>query len=73
MVQYGDERGTSMARTVGITAAIGTQLIMDGSVRNVGVHAPLTKEWFNPMLKALEAEGISLKEKTTVIRGLKSA
>eukprot|EP01029_Cantina_marsupialis_P009904 TRINITY_DN227_c1_g1_i1.p1 TRINITY_DN227_c1_g1~~TRINITY_DN227_c1_g1_i1.p1 ORF type:complete len:894 (+),score=361.46 TRINITY_DN227_c1_g1_i1:87-2768(+) len=64
MVEYSDNEGrTAMSRTVGITCAIATQMILDGTVTKPGIHAPLTPEWYNPILKALDGENIRLKEK----------
>jgi len=60
LIEYADvEKGrTAMARTVGFTAAIGAQLILDGKVSALGVVAPTSREWYMPMLEALEGEGI---------------
>jgi hypothetical protein len=64
LVQYGDlaKHQTAMARTVGCTAAIGAQLILDGRIHSRGVLAPMTRDWYGPMLDALEQEGIALRE-----------
>jgi saccharopine dehydrogenase-like NADP-dependent oxidoreductase len=55
LVEYADlaKNRTAMARTVGFTAAIGAQLILDGKVGSTGVVVP--------MLEALEGEGITFK------------
>jgi alpha-aminoadipic semialdehyde synthase len=56
---------TAMARTVGFTAAIAAQLILDGAVpsaRRGGVVTPVTRDWYGPILEALEGEGIVVKE-----------
>jgi len=75
LVEYGRPAGgpgggTAMARTVGLTAAIGAQLLLDGRVPGaVGVQCPTSREWYLPMLDALEAEGIAFKHSVTRLRG----
>ncbi|KAI9146443.1 Saccharopine dehydrogenase-domain-containing protein [Paraphysoderma sedebokerense] len=67
LVCYGDPipRGyTAMAKTVGLPAAIATELLLDGKIRKNGVIAPMTKDIYIPMLDRLEAEGIRFVEKT---------
>lgn len=64
LVEYGNESGSAMARTVGLTAAIGCQLVLDGVVAERGVCVPTTAVWYDPMLEYLADEGIALKEKT---------
>lgn len=55
-----------MARTVGVTCGIATQLLLSGEpALNVsGVLAPYTSEICDPIRKLLEKEGISMVEKT---------
>jgi saccharopine dehydrogenase-like NADP-dependent oxidoreductase len=63
LIEYGIVHGdTAMARTVGITAAIGARMILDGTVSVRGVVAPLTPEWYEPMLAGLACEGIEMTE-----------
>lgn len=63
MVQYGDPKGYSaMAKTVGIPAAIGTDLILNGKIDIKGVIVPTMKQVYAPILKQLEQEGISHNE-----------
>jgi saccharopine dehydrogenase-like NADP-dependent oxidoreductase len=64
LIEYGipGKKQTAMSRTVGLTAAIGAQLILDGRAHAVGVQAPTTREWYGPMLQALEEEGVAMKE-----------
>ena len=65
MVDYGIPHGdTSMARTVGLPAAIAARLILHGELEGlVGVHVPVLPEIYNPVLDELESLGIGLKEK----------
>jgi len=41
---------TIMAKTVGMTAAIGMRLILDGRISQRGVLSPITKEIYDPIL-----------------------
>jgi len=65
MVEYGTPNGTTaMAKTVGLTAAICAQLVLDSPKERfgVGVQRPLRPAWYEPVLPLLEAEGIRLSE-----------
>ncbi|KAJ3036825.1 saccharopine dehydrogenase (NADP+, L-glutamate-forming) [Rhizophlyctis rosea] len=60
---YGVPNGDSaMATTVGVPCGIATQLILDGKITRTGVIAPMDDEIVNPLLHALEAEGIRMEE-----------
>ncbi len=54
---------TAMARTVGLPVAAAAKLILEGSIRKTGVHIPVTPDIYLPLLKEMEQEGISFKEK----------
>lgn len=58
---------TSIARTTGLPPAIGARLILEGRIRAAGVLAPVLPEIYEPCLKALEEEGISLTENSEVL------
>ncbi|RHZ56842.1 hypothetical protein Glove_396g110 [Diversispora epigaea] len=63
LLEYGEPRGTSaMATTVGTPCGIAAQLILDGIIAEKGVLAPYTPEINNPIIKALEEEGIKIIE-----------
>ncbi|KAJ3108769.1 hypothetical protein HDU97_000169 [Phlyctochytrium planicorne] len=51
---------SAMATTVGVPCGIATQLILDGVLTRRGVIAPMDMEIVNPLLEALEKEGISM-------------
>jgi saccharopine dehydrogenase (NADP+, L-glutamate forming)/spermidine synthase len=53
---------TSMARTVGLPAAIATRLILDGEINLTGVHIPVLPEIYEPVLDELAQLGIEMKE-----------
>ncbi|KAJ3278632.1 hypothetical protein HDU79_001392, partial [Rhizoclosmatium sp. JEL0117] len=56
---FGVPNGDSaMATTVGVPCGIATQLILDGILKRRGVIAPMDAEINNPILEALEKEGI---------------
>lgn len=53
---------TSVARTVALPAAIGVEMILDGSISSTGVHIPVVPEIYNPILDRLELLGIHVSE-----------
>jgi saccharopine dehydrogenase (NADP+, L-glutamate forming) len=60
---FGVPNGESaMATTVGVPCAITAQLILDGKITQKGVLAPMTPELCDPILKALEEQGIFMVE-----------
>ncbi|RLN58428.1 hypothetical protein BBJ28_00007446 [Nothophytophthora sp. Chile5] len=64
-VGYGSEKGdTVMAKTVGLSAAIGVQLILQDAVQGRGVLTPTTPDIYGPALARLEVEGVRFIEKT---------
>ncbi|KAG9288213.1 hypothetical protein G9A89_020519 [Geosiphon pyriformis] len=63
LLAYGKPKGPSaMATTVGVPCGIATQLILDGVIKQKGVLAPYTPEINNPIIEALEKEGIIVLE-----------
>jgi hypothetical protein len=65
MIDYGIPGGdTSMARTVGLPAAIAVRLILQGELPGLtGVHVPMIPEIYEPVLAELADLGIGLTEK----------
>jgi saccharopine dehydrogenase (NADP+, L-glutamate forming)/spermidine synthase len=66
MIDYGlqDSGGvSSMSRTVGLPAAIGVRMILEGRITDTGVHIPVKKSIYEPVLKELEELNIGFKEK----------
>lgn len=64
MFETGDKGGESaMAKTVGLPAAIGAKMILDGEISLKGVLRPLSKDIYEPVLKELENKGITMVEK----------
>ncbi|KAJ3085285.1 hypothetical protein HK102_000141 [Quaeritorhiza haematococci] len=63
LVVYGDPKGYSaMAKTVGLPAAMGTEMLLDNALSRRGVVAPMTKDIYEPILGKLEQEGIRCTE-----------
>ena len=68
LVDFGIPGGdTSMARTVGLPAAIGVRLVLDGGIRLTGVQIPVCPEIYEPVLAELAQLGIDCEEKTEVL------
>ena len=69
MIDYGIPYGdTSMARTVGLPAAIAVRLILQGELSGLtGVQVPMIPEIYTPVLRELSELGIGLTEKAEVI------
>lgn len=66
LLEYGDEKGhTAISRTVALPAAIATELILTGELKQKGLLRPFTPEIYEPVLKHLEEEGICMKEEIT--------
>ncbi|GAA5854577.1 hypothetical protein JCM9279_005697 [Rhodotorula babjevae] len=68
LLDYGAPIGTgdasSMAKLVGVPCGIATQLVLDGVISQKGVLAPYTMDIVQPLLDGVEAEGITMVEKT---------
>ncbi len=68
LILEGDIGGYSaMAKTVGTPAAIAVDLILTGEINRKGVILPMTKDIYEPIIIALEQQGIIIKE-TMVIK-----
>lgn len=64
-VGYGSGgQDTIMAKTVGVTAAIGVRMILQDAVQGRGVLTPTTPDIYAPALARLEVEGVKFIEKT---------
>ena len=63
LIDFGIPHGdTSMARTVGLPAAISTKLILEEKITLTGVNIPVISEIYRPILQELKELGISFKE-----------
>lgn len=64
LIDFGIPDGdSSMARTVGLPAAISTKLILEEKIKTTGVHIPILPEIYVPILQELKDLGIEFKEK----------
>ena len=63
LVDFGIPGGdSSMARTVGLPAASGVRLVLEGTINLTGVQVPVVPEIYEPVLAELEALGIKFVE-----------
>ena len=63
VVKGDDQKFTAMAKTVGLPLAISVKMILNGTISTPGVHVPILKEIYNPILNELENYGINFIEK----------
>lgn len=70
MVCKGDDaEHTAMAKTVGLPVGIATRMILEEVIITPGVHIPITKEIYEPMLAELEEVGITFSEREVEYKG----
>ncbi len=63
LIDFGVPHGdSSMSRTVGLPAAIGARLVLEGRIAEAGVRVPVTPDIYNPILDELAALGVRFKE-----------
>lgn len=68
LVDFGIPGGdTSMARCVGLPAAVGATLIIRGKVKASGVLIPILPEIYGPVLEEIKRHGISFKEEISTV------
>ncbi len=58
-----NQKYTAMAKTVGLPMAIACKLILKNEIQAKGVQIPITKEFYEPILKELKNYSIDFKEK----------
>ncbi len=64
MAVYGEsESHTAMAKTVGLPVAVAVKNILNGTIQDKGVHLPVIKSIYEPILNELESLGIIIEEK----------
>jgi saccharopine dehydrogenase-like NADP-dependent oxidoreductase len=65
LIDYGAPGGDSaMARTVGLPAAIGVRMILEGKISLTGVHIPVLPGIYEPVLDELAKLGITCQEQS---------
>ena len=57
-----DSIHTAMAKTVGLPLGIAAKLILDGKIKEKGLHIPVSPEIYEPVLEELKQYGIVFKE-----------
>jgi saccharopine dehydrogenase-like NADP-dependent oxidoreductase len=58
---------SAMSRAVSLPAAIASRMIIEGTIRAKGVHRPVLKEIYKPVLTDLEDQGYKFEYRTQVI------
>ena len=65
LIDYGIPHGdSSMSRTVALPVAIASKMILNRKITLTGVHRPIIREIYEPILKELEKLDIKMDEKT---------
>ncbi|CDH56826.1 alpha-aminoadipic semialdehyde mitochondrial [Lichtheimia corymbifera JMRC:FSU:9682] len=65
LIDYGVPNGeTAMAKTVGLPAAMATELILDNKIHDRGVLRPIAPDVYLPILDQLEEQGVRFVEQT---------
>lgn len=62
VVKGDDELRTAMAKTVGLPLGIAAVLILENKIQLKGLHIPIVKEIYEPVLAELAKEGIAFNE-----------
>jgi saccharopine dehydrogenase-like NADP-dependent oxidoreductase len=57
-----DSIHTAMAKTVGLPLGIAAKLILEGKIKEKGLHIPVSPEIYEPVLAELEKHGIIFHE-----------
>lgn len=66
VVKGEDQTHTAMAKTVGIPVGIATKMILTGAIDEPGVHIPIKKTIYEPILSELVNYGIVFNEKEII-------
>ena len=65
LVEYGDPRGYSaMAKLVGVPCGVAVKQVLDGTISEKGILAPMSSKINDPLMAELKKYGIELVEKT---------
>jgi saccharopine dehydrogenase (NADP+, L-glutamate forming) len=65
LVEYGDPKGYSaMAKLVGVPCGVAVKQVLDGTISEKGILAPMSSKLNDPLIKELKKYGIECIEKT---------
>jgi saccharopine dehydrogenase (NADP+, L-glutamate forming) len=65
LCEYGDPKGYSaMAKLVGVPCGVAVKQVLDGTISEKGVLAPMTSKINDPLMEELKKYGITMVEKT---------
>lgn len=67
VLQGQDDYNTAMAKTVGLPLGIAAKLILNKTITTTGLHIPVLKEIYEPVLQELKNEGIEFNERTELL------
>ncbi len=74
MVEYGEPDGsTAMARTVGLPTAVTVKLLLAGAIPLSGSQIPTHPSIYEPVLREVEAAGMTFSERVTTHAGGRDA
>ena len=62
IVKGDDQQRTAMAKTVGLPLGIAAKLVLQGKIKLTGLHIPVVKEIYEPVLAELELNEIKFHE-----------
>ena len=62
VVKGKDNVHTAMAKTVGLPLGIAAKLILEGKIKETGLHIPVIPSIYDPVLEALKKQGITFYE-----------
>ncbi len=67
IVKGSDEKHTAMAKTVGLPLGIAARLILQNKIKIKGLHIPIVKEIYEPILSELEKNQIKFNEEIILL------
>ena len=67
IVKGNDHIHTAMAKTVGLPLGIAAKLILNGDLKMTGLHIPINKEIYEPVLHELKKNGIEFTETLEIL------
>jgi len=68
VVKGEDHMNTAMAKTTGLPLGIAAKQILQGNIRETGLHIPVMSSVYAPVLQELEKNGIRFEENDTIIQ-----